>query len=118
MGKSVCIILRNPPYGTVDAAEAVRHALGGVVEEMDVNFILINAGVQAARKDQNAEGTVYESIGSGVGDCIDMGINVFVEKESLGSEKINTSDLIDGVQVAGLSEIAGIINEAHKTMIF
>jgi sulfur relay (sulfurtransferase) DsrF/TusC family protein len=44
---SVCIILRKPPYGTVDAAEAVRHALGGVIEELAVRLILLDAGVHA-----------------------------------------------------------------------
>ena len=47
---SVSIILRRPPYGSVDASEAIRHALGGIIEEMEVKLILVDGGVAAARK--------------------------------------------------------------------
>jgi len=30
---SISIVLRKAPYGTTDAAEAIRHALGGATEE-------------------------------------------------------------------------------------
>ncbi len=118
MEKSVCIILGKAPYGTIDAAEAVRHSLGGVVEEMDVNFVLVNAGVHAARKNQDTSGTEYDSIGSGIVDCLDMEAKVYADKTSLDNEKLDESDLIDGVAVVDISEIAGIIKEAHKTLIF
>ncbi len=50
---SISIILRRPPYGTVDAPEAIRHALGGITEDMAVRLILVDGGVTAAKKGQD-----------------------------------------------------------------
>jgi predicted peroxiredoxin len=102
----------------VDAAEAVRHALGGVVEELATNLILLDAGVHAARKEQDTSGTEYQSIGSGVEDCIDMGVEVYADKGSLREQHLEPSDLAEGVKVVNSHEIAGLIKEAWTSMIF
>jgi tRNA 2-thiouridine synthesizing protein C len=118
MAESICIILRRPPYGTVDAAEAVRHALGGVTEEMDTSLVLLDSGVYAARKAQDTAGTEYESIGSGIGDCIDMDVKVYADKASLRAENLEETDLMEGVKVINSSEASTIVGEADKVMIF
>lgn len=115
---SISIILRRPPYGTVDAPEAIRHALGGVIEEISVNLILLDGGVNAARKGQDISHTEYASIESAIKDCIDMGIAVYADKTSIKDEQIEDSQLIDGVIVANSSEIAEIIKESDTVMIF
>ena len=116
--ESVCIVLRKPPYGTVLASEAVRHALGGVVEEMQTSLVLLDAGVYAAKKDQDTSGTEYQSIGEGVGDCIDMGVDVYADKNSMKEQGIEPADMLEGVKALGSSDIAGIVKEAGTVMIF
>src|SRR4030066_1406766 len=117
MGR-VSIILRRPPYGTVDASEAIRHALGGITEDVAVNLILVDSGVNAVRKEQEISSTEYLSIESGIKDCIDMGVNVYIEKASLKKEHIEIDEIIDGVIIVNSSKIAGLIKESDTTMIF
>ncbi len=115
---SIGIILRRPPYGTVDAPEAIRHALGGIIEDMAVKLILVDGGVNAAKKGQDTSNTEYSSIESGIRDCIDMGADVYADKTSIKEEHLENDDIIDGVIIANSSEIAEIINESDTTMIF
>ncbi|HTZ17198.1 MAG TPA: DsrE family protein [Dissulfurispiraceae bacterium] len=115
---SICIILRRPPYGTVDAAEAIRHALGGVTEEMGTQLLLVDGGVNAARNGQDPASTGYASIEEGIRDCIDMGVEVSVDGESLKAAGMGPQDLIDGAKILDGPEIAAIIKDAGTTMIF
>lgn len=115
---SISIILRRPPYGTMDAPEAVRHALGGVTEDMKVNLILLDGGVHAARKAQDTRGTEYQSIEEGIRDCIDMGVEVVVDRASLKEEHLELNDLVEGVKVLSSYEVAEIIKDSDTVMIF
>lgn len=116
--KSICIVLIRAPYGTVSAAEAVRHALGGVIEELTTDLILLDAGVNAARKAQDTSGTEYQNIGSGISDCIDMGVNVYTDRVSMRQEHLDDKNIVEGVNIVDSSEVAGLIKEADTTMIF
>jgi len=115
---SICVILRRPPYGTVDASEAIRHCLGGVTEDMSVKLILVDGGVNTAKKGQNTEATEYLNMESGIIDCIDMGAEVFADKSSMEKENLESNDLAEGVRIVNSSEIAEIISNSDTTMIF
>ncbi len=114
----ISIILRKPPYGTIDAPEAIRHALGGVTEELAVQLILVDGGVHAARRGQDTGTTGYLSAEEGIRDCIDMGARVCVDRRSLEEEGIGASDLIEGVTVMDSAEIAAAVRGSGTTMIF
>ncbi len=116
--KNVCIVLRKPPYGTVTASEAIRHALGGVVAELPTSLVLLDSGVHSARVRQVTDETEYLSVGEGIGDCIDMGVEVYADKGSLSEQGIEPEDLIEGIKVLSGSEIDGIIKDSATTMIF
>ena len=115
---SVSIILRRPPYGSVDTSEAIRHALGGVTNAMDVNLILVDGGVAAARKGQDVSGTEYSSIEEGIKDCMDMGAVVYADKDFVEAERLKINDFAEGVRIINSSEIAEIIANSDTTMIF
>ncbi len=115
---SINVILRKPPYGTVDASEAIRHALGGVTEDMSVNLFLVDGGVNAALKHQDVANTEYLSVEEGIKDCIEMGVNVYAERMSLRDEGIEAPELTDGIKVISGFEMAEIINSANVTMVF
>jgi sulfur relay (sulfurtransferase) DsrF/TusC family protein len=115
---NISIILRRPPYGTVDASEAIRHALGGVTDDMEVKLLLLGGGVHVARKGQDASQTEYLNAGDGIQDCIDMGVAVYADEASLKREKLNDDCIIEGVTIANGAEIADIISNTDTTMIF
>ncbi len=115
---SISIILRRPPYGTVDASEALRHALGGVTDDMEVKLLLICGGVNAARKGQDASQTEYLNAEEGIQDCIDLGVAVYADDASLMREGIGKDGLVEGVTISSRAEIADIIAKTDTTMIF
>ena len=115
---NISIILRRPPYGTVDASEAIRHALGGVTNDMSVKLILVDGGVTIAKKGQNTEATEYLNMESGLADCIDMGAEVFADQLSLVDHDLKKEDIVEGVKVADAAEIAEVLKQADSTMIF
>jgi len=115
---NVSIILRRPPYGTVDASEAIRHALGGITEDLSINLILVDGGVNVARKQQEISDTGYLSAETGIKDCIDMGAVVYADKNSLMEEHIGADTLVEGVVLASGPEIAEIIKKSETAMIF
>lgn len=115
---SISIILRRPPYGTVDASEALRHALGGAIEDMEVKLLLVGGGVHAGRKGQDISQTEYMNAGAGIQDCIDLGVAVHADEASLMRELVGTDHLIEGVTISSTAEIADIIGKTDTTMIF
>ena len=115
---SISIILRRPPYGTVDASEALRHALGGVTNDMEVKLLLVGGGVHVARKGQDASQTEYMNAGDGIQDCLDMGVAVYADEASLKREQLGSDRLIDGVMISNSAEIADIIGKTDTSMIF
>jgi sulfur relay (sulfurtransferase) DsrF/TusC family protein len=115
---SISIILRRSPYGTVDASEALRHALGGVTDDMEVKLLLVGGGVHTARKGQDASQTEYLNAGDGIQDCIDMGVAVYADEASLKRERIDNDCIIEGVTITNNAEIADIISNTDTTMIF
>jgi sulfur relay (sulfurtransferase) DsrF/TusC family protein len=114
----ISIILRRPPYGSVEAAEAIRHALGGIGEGIEVKLILTDGGVQSARKDQDVSGTGYLSAEEGIRDCLDMGVAIYADKASLADAGLSADDIVEGISIADNSKIAEAIKESDTTMIF
>ncbi len=115
---TISIILRKAPYGSVDAPEAIRHALGGINDDLSVNLIFIGSGVNAARRKQDISGTDYLSVEDGIRDCIDMDVAVIAEAKSLDDEHISEADLIEGVQRSGFDKIGELLNTSSTVMIF
>ncbi len=115
---AIAMILRRSPYGDINAAEAVRHAMGGAADELGVDLILVDSGVLLAKKGQDDTGTGFTNLEGVLKDCIDMGVGVFADKLSIKAQHIDTEELVEGVKVVNGSEIAEIVKEAKTTMIF
>ena len=114
----VAMILKRSPYGDINAAEAVRHALGAASFEMSADLILMDGGVLLAKKGQDDAGTGVTNLEAVLKDCLDMGIPVYADDISLKMQSIGRGDLVEGVQAASSKEIAGLVREAKTTMIF
>lgn len=115
---TIAMILKHSPYGDINAAEAVRHALGALADERSVDLILVDGGVMLAKKGQDDSGTGFINLEGALKDCLDMGVTVSVEDSSLKVHQIETDDLVEGVNVVGGNEIAELVKEAKTTMIF
>lgn len=114
----IAMILRRAPYGDINAAEAVRHAMGGVADELGVDLILVDGGVFLAKKGQDDTGTGFTNLEGSLKDCIDMGVNVYADKASVREQNLEQGDLVDGVRIISAMEMAGLVQEARTTVIF
>jgi predicted peroxiredoxin len=112
------MILRKPPYGDINAAEAVRHALGAASGEWKVSLILVDGGVLLAKKGQDDTGTGFTNLETTLKDCVDMGVDVYADSLSLVEHSVKQEELSAGVQIKNESDIASIVKTADKTMLF
>lgn len=117
MGK-IAMILRKPPYGDINAAEAVRHALGAMSGDIAVSLILVDGGVQLARKGQDDTKTGFTNLEATLKDCAEMGAEVFADNLSLIEHELKKEDIVEGVKVVNESAIAALLKQADSTMIF
>jgi tRNA 2-thiouridine synthesizing protein D len=117
MGK-IAMILRKPPYGDINAAEAVRHALGAVSGDIEASLILVDGGVQLARKGQDDTNTGFTNLEGTLKDCVEMGVEVFADNLSLVEHGLKKDDVVEGVVAANESDIAALIKNADTSMIF
>jgi predicted peroxiredoxin len=115
---TVAMILKRSPYGDINAAEAVRHALGAASQELSVDLILVDGGVLLAKKGQDDRGTGFTNLENTLKDCIDMGVAVYADTSSLKERGVAADDLAENVKQVGAKEIAGLIKDAKSTMIF
>jgi uncharacterized protein involved in oxidation of intracellular sulfur len=115
---NVAMILKRSPYGDINAAEAVRHALGAVSFEMSADLILVDGGVLLAKKGQDDKGTGFTNLEGTLKDCIEMGVVVYVDTASLKKQGVPSNDLVENVKLVGAKDIAGLLKEAKSTMIF
>ncbi|MFN3481362.1 MAG: hypothetical protein ACK415_13385, partial [Thermodesulfovibrionales bacterium] len=58
------------------------------------------------------------SIEEGIKDCIDMGVEVYIDKASLKEEYVEPERLVEGAKIVNSQEIAEIIKNSDLTMIF
>ncbi len=115
---AVAMILKRSPYGDINAAEAVRHALGAVSFEMNVDLVLVDGGVLLAKKGQDDTGTGFTNLEGVLRDCLDMGVAVYADDGSLKSWRVAAEHVIEGVKTVGSKEIASLIQEAKTTVLF
>lgn len=115
---TIAIILRKMPYGAVNAAEALRHALGGVTNGFNIQMLLVDSGILLAKKGQEDAGTDFTNLGNTLKDCLAAGVDIYVDKHSISEHQIELSEIIDGVKIVNGNEIADLITEAKQTIIF
>ncbi|MBI4844460.1 MAG: DsrE family protein [Nitrospirae bacterium] len=114
---NLLVILRKPPYGTVNAAEAVRHAGAASGFEYKSMLYLIDGGVFTAKKNQDAGDTGFTGLGESL-DLMSGEMDIFADKESLEKYSLSEEDLVEGVKIDDGEVLKKAIKEAQSIMIF
>lgn len=114
----IAIILRKPPYGDINAAEALRHVMGGIDAELDISLILVDGGVLLAKKGQDQSGSGFTNLEKTLQVCINMEIKVYADESSIKDQHLELTDILDNVEVVNSSETAEILKLAENTLIF
>ena len=116
--QTVAVVLKRPPYGQIEAAEAVRHALGAVSGDLAVRLLLVAGGVLLARSGQETAGGGLTNLGDTLQDCLQMGVSVYAEETSLQEHAVAPEGVIAGVQVVPGSTVAELIASADAALLF
>jgi len=114
----LAVVLTKPPYGDIQAAEAVRHAMGAISDEIETRILLCEGGVLLAMKNQSEGDTGYTNLGESLKDLMGLGADVFAEKSSLRNYELDADSLVEGVGIKNGYDISEMIKESDKTMIF
>jgi sulfur relay (sulfurtransferase) DsrF/TusC family protein len=114
---SLLVILRNPPYGTVNAAEAVRHAGGASGFDYKSILYLIDAGVLTAKKGQDAADTGFSGLGESL-ELLSDEMEVYVCQNSLKEHGLREDDLVEGVTADDGTMLDHALKSAQTVMIY
>lgn len=111
------VILRQPPYGTTNAAEAVRHAGGAGGFDYQVILYLIDGGVFAVKSNQDTGDTGFTEIGESI-ELLSDEMEVYVHKDSLNEYGLKEDNLIDGIKIDNGDVLKQALKESQSVMIF
>jgi len=111
------VILRKPPYGVVNAAEAVRHAGASAGFDYEATLYLIDSGVLTAKRNQEAGGSGF----SGLGESLEMmsdEMEIYACRNSLNESGLKEDDLIEGVKIDNGHVLKDALKNAQSVMIY
>lgn len=111
------VILRTPPYGTANAAEAVRHAGGASGFGYTSILYLIDGGVFSAKKNQDAGDTGFSSVGESM-ELMSDEMEIVACRHSMNVFGLTADDLIDGVTMDDGGILEDALINAQSVMIF
>ncbi len=122
MPGSLCILVSRPPYGTLEPAEAIRHARGALAKGWRVVALaFLGESVQALLPGQSPTVREWVSLAEAVTAFMDEGkdrARVLAEGEALGALGLSTTDLIQGALPASLDEIARTVADSDRALVF
>ena len=111
------VILMKPPYGTTNAAEAVRHAGGASGFGYKSILYLIDGGVCSALKNQDAGDSGFLAVGESI-ELMSDEMEIYACQNSINASGLNATDLIEEVKIDDGSILKEALKNAQSIMIF
>jgi sulfur relay (sulfurtransferase) DsrF/TusC family protein len=125
--KTVCVLVRKPPYGSLDAAEAVRHLGGALTNGLCPVGLLMDDGVYLARAGQQATGG-WMDLSRALGNLLAQSATdadgserraaVYVHGPSMRSRGLGEADLVPGCRVVDDAGAATLLGQADATLVY
>ena len=121
---SICILFRKTPYGTIQVAEGLRHliAAAGI---MAAKAVLLDDGVYLARRGQDPGDSGWVSLSRALEKALaecradpSCQLHVYVHEGSLKDRNLNLTTLVSGVELADDEQVATVIAEARRMLVF
>lgn len=116
--RSIAIMLMHAPYGDMAAAEALRHAMAAASYEWRTVLLLTDKGVHLARTGHDMGQSGYTDLAESLGDSIGMGVEVYIDRDSLVRERMDEGRLAAGVRIISGAEVSEMIRGFDHTLIF
>ncbi|MBI2219121.1 MAG: DsrE family protein [Candidatus Rokubacteria bacterium] len=121
MPSLLCLVVDRAPYGSIEPAEAVRHAGGALGKGWDVTLGFMGDAVYTVLTGQAPASGEWVSLSAAVTDLIDRGgdrARVLAEQESLAVRDLSIDDLVPGVRAVARDEIARAMAACDRTLLF
>ena len=121
MATSLCVLVDRGPYGSIQAAEAIRHANGALAKGWEVVLALTDDAVYAALLGQSPSSGEWVSLSEALSQFIQGGKEraaVLVDSEALGARGISDADLVPGTRPVTMGEMAATLARCQRTLIF
>ncbi len=122
---SLCIVIRKGPYGSISAAEAVRHVIGAVHAGMTVHAVLVDDGVYLARQGQDAADSGWTSLSGALGQAVGPGAAgssapalAHIHRPSAETRGLDHVDLVPGVELIDDAQLEAVLTSADAILIF
>ena len=113
MNPSICVLISQAPYGTVHAAEAVRHVNGALANSFAAVAALVDDGVWVACRGQEAGATGYTGLGPALAEAMANRSGpvprVVVHRPSLEGRGLSPADLLEGVELVDDQGLATLV---------
>lgn len=121
MPGSLCVLVGHPPYGSLQPAEAIRHARGALGKGWQVVMAFLEDGVYTLLPGQSPPTGEWVCLSEAVAEFLGEGkerASVLVEARSLEARGLSAKDLIQGIRPASLVEIAELLARCDRNLIF
>jgi uncharacterized protein involved in oxidation of intracellular sulfur len=114
---TVTMVLNDAPYGIEKAWNALRLAGALLVSGEEVNIFLLGDAVVAAKTGQETPKGYY-NLGETIKDILSKGGTIKACGTCIKSRGIKPEELVEGVQVGRMLELANWIKESDKALTF
>jgi sulfur relay (sulfurtransferase) complex TusBCD TusD component (DsrE family) len=121
MPSLLCLVVEHGPYGSIEPAEAVRHAGGALGKGWDVVLIFTGQSVYTALRGQSPPAGEWLSLSEALAKLLDDGkgrARVLADGHALDACGLLAGSLIPGVGRASPIEIARALMECDRTLLF
>lgn len=115
------LLVDDAPYGTIQAAEVIRHARGALAKGWQVVLAFLGDGVYTLLPGGSPPPREWVCLADAVGETIEEGgdrVRVLADVESLQARELSAGDLIPGVRPASLDDIAQAMAGCNRTLLF
>ena len=121
MPRSLCVLVNRPPYGSIEPAEALRHARGALGKGWSVVLACLGDGVSTLLPRQSPLAGEWIGLADVVSQLLREGqgrAEVLAEASSLAVRGLTVTDLVLGVRDASVGEIAQAMARCDRTLTF
>jgi tRNA 2-thiouridine synthesizing protein D len=121
----LCIAIRSAPYGTLSAAEGVRHLLGMTDAGLTAWAVLMDDGVYVAKRGQDPRDSGWTNLSGALQQALGRRpagpsgpVRVYVHGPSAQIRALDPSDLIPGVELVDDSQLATLLASSDALLVF
>lgn len=121
MPSLLCLVLDHAPYGSLQPAEAIRHAGGALGKGWEAVLAFMGGSVYTALRGQSPPAGEWVALSQALAELLEAGegsVRVLVDRTALEACGLTPGDLIPGVAAAAIEEIAAALAECDRTLIF